>query len=351
VALGSEPPARAGQKLDDQETEKRLREELSSEVRENDRLYKRMVKANPKDARAWLLLGWNEAYNLSLQSDDMNQRYEHVRRGIEHLVESLGHNPTDAELYFEIGWHLQHRIGQMDDRKALRASFRKDKEFHKLLAGHVNLKNVEGPDGMPDNFLVARRWCDKTIEIVVKHGEPRNSASITPLSVYSGPAVCQRLYAMAIEGDGHFGETAGKAWKGSLRLWEDFAEREFVGKDGKNVRLKDDEQSRMIVNYDYWEKRCRAEQTEPVLAARQAAYRAKQHLADQPLYPASDKERAEIKQLFDLAIGAWADVDKEHPWLLDDDSGVKSLILQYRRRVFDGKPLPDDFPLRRLLPR
>jgi hypothetical protein len=76
---------------------------------------------------------------------------------------------------------------------------------------------------------------------------------------------------MAIEGDGHFGETAGTTWKRSLKMSEDFGEREFVGKGGKKCPLKDDERFREQVNYDYWEQRCRAEQTEPVLAARQAA--------------------------------------------------------------------------------
>jgi hypothetical protein len=340
---GSEPPAGAGQKTGNQEIEKRLREGSSSDARENDRLFKRMVKANPKDVRAWRLLGWNEAHTLSLQSQDMNDRYEYVKRGIEHLVEGLGHSPTNAGLYFEIGWHLQYRIGQMDDGKPLRALFREDKEFHKLLAGHVDLKDVAGPDGMPDNFLVARRWHEKTIEIVERHGEPKESGFPPPLSVYSMPAACQRLHATALEHEGHFGETAGNAWKRSLKMWVDFGEREFVGKDGTKARLRDDEQLRMQVNYDYWEKRCRAEQTEPVLAARQAGYRAKQRLAEADL-------SAETRQLFDRAFGAWAEVDKEHPWLLDE-SGVQRLVRQYQRFFLDGKPLPDDFPLRRILER
>ena len=39
-------------------------------------------------------------------------------------------------------------------------------------------------------------------------------------------------------------------------------------------------------------------------------------------------------------------MDKEHPWLVDDDSGVKRLIRRYSNRVLNGKPLPEDFPIR-----
>jgi hypothetical protein len=125
-------------------------------------------------------------------------------------------------------------------------------------------------------------------------------------------------------------------------MWEEFGQREFVIQ-GAKARLKESEFGRAQVNYDYWKKRCQVEQTEPVLTARQAAYQVYQHLAKQP-EDATDEERALTKKLFDEAIGAWAKVDKEHPWLLDDDSGVEGLISRYRRRVLNGKPFPDDFP-------
>src|SRR5262249_18601509 len=151
--------------------------------------------------------------------------------------------------------------------------FRKDKEFHKRLAAHVELKGVDGPDGLPDSFLVAQRWCEKTAAILEKGGEPQEALALpTRLVVESWPAVCQRQYAMAIEEEGQFGEVAVNAWKRALKMWDDFGDREVVSKDGKKVRLKDNEASRVTVNYDYWIKRCQAEQTAPVLAARQASF-------------------------------------------------------------------------------
>src|SRR5262249_9543101 len=152
--------------------EKRVRAEFLAECQENDRLFKRMVKAKPHDIRAWQLLGWNAAYNLSVTSDDIKERYAHVKQGIEHLVEGLTHNLTNAALWWEIGFYLHNRIGQSDMRKPFRTLFRNDKEFHKLLAGHVDLKAVAGPGGLPANHLVARRWFEKTIAIVEKHGMP-----------------------------------------------------------------------------------------------------------------------------------------------------------------------------------
>jgi nitrite reductase/ring-hydroxylating ferredoxin subunit len=359
----------AVQNKDVQELEKRVREDFLAECKENDRLYKQMVKGNPKDTRAWLLLGWNAAYNLSVTSDDVKERYAHVKQGVEHLVEGLTHNPTNAALCWDVGFYLHNRIGQSYARKPFRALFRNDKEFHKLLAGHVDLKAVAGPDGLPANHLVARRWFEKTIATVEKHAMPAEfPKDRTAVVLHAYPAICQRAHARAIEDDGHFGEAAANAWKQALKMLEALGEREFVAEGGTKYRLKDNETARKTMNYDYWKKRCEVEQTARVLAARQAVYRADEHLSRfkflgrwpwEENLPSrredfTDKARNEAKQLYDQAFHAWAEVYKEHAWLVENEDELDNVIWQYQRRVLNGKPLPDDFPLRQfpsLLPR
>lgn len=352
---GSETPTKtgeqhkqAGQSKDLQELEKRADETFLAECKENDRLYKQMVKAKPNDTQAWLLLSWNAAYNLSVTSQEVKERYAHVKRGIEYLVECVGHNPTNAVLYWHTGFYLHNRIGQGSERRAFRALFRNDKEFHKLLAGPVDLKAVAGPDGLPDNFLVAQRWCEKTIAIVEKHGLPADFTDLVhPLILNSYPAICQRAHASAIEDEGHFGEIAIAAWKQAQKMWEAVGEREVVAKDGKKLHLKDNEAARMVVNYDYWKQRCQVEQTEPVLTARQAVYRVRQHLAKHRA-DFTDEARAQAKQLFDQAFRAWAKLHKEHPWFVENETELEGLIYQYQYHVLKSKQLPDDFPLRNI---
>ncbi len=247
-------------------------------------------------------------------------------------------------------------------RKPLRRLFRNDKEFHKRLARQVDLKAVEGPDGLPDNFLVAQRWFEKTIAIIEKHGSPAElPESVTPLVLHSYPSICQRAYARSIEDDGHFGNAAVNAWKQALKMWETLGEREFVAEDGTKYRLKNNEAARKPVNYDYWKIRCLAEQTEHLLTARRAVYRAQEYLrgfkgtqrwtweenSAQPGADFTDEARGRAKQLFDEAFQAWAKVCKEHPSLVEYEDELPAVIGQYQRRVLNGKPLPDDFPLRR----
>jgi hypothetical protein len=377
VAVGSRvvadekpPQAKQAPQSEDLKTlEKRVHEEFVAQCQKDDRLYKGMVKANPHDIQAWQLLGWNAAYNLSTTTDDINERYAYVRQGIEHLMEGRRQNPTNAALYWDIGFYLHSRLGQGDMRKPFRMLFRKDKEFHKLLAGPVDLQAVTGPDGLPDNFLVAQRWFEKTIAIVAKHGMPVElSKNVTPLVLHSYPAICQRSHARSIENDGHYDEAAVNTWKQALILWEALGEREFVDEAGKKYRLKENESARQQVNYDYWKKRCLVEQTEPLLTARRELDRAQEYLRTfqgtarrtgeenpaQQRPDFTDEARGRAKQLFDEAFAAWAKVLKEHAWLVEYEDDLVDGIERYQRRVLKGKPLPDDFPLRHfpnLLPR
>jgi hypothetical protein len=347
--LADGKPSRPGaQDKSRRELEKELHDKFVAECQADERRYKDMVKANPRDTKAWLLLGWNAASNLAVAFPDVTERYDHVKRGLGYLVEGVGHNPNDLELYANVGWHLHHSVGRNADRPAFRNFFRNDKDLHKMLAGRVELKDVTGPDGLPDNYLVAQRWYEKAVSLVGKQELPADGAEfMSPVVLNSLPAICRRTYARAIEDEGHFGEAAVNAWKQALTMWDALGEREFTAKDGTKYRLKDNETALAQVNYPYWKRRCQAEPTELVLAARRAVYQVDQHWAKHR-ENWTDEARGQAKDLFDQAFRAWADVSKKHAWLLEDDAELEEFIRQYQRRVLNGQPLPDDFPLRHI---
>ncbi len=76
-----------------------------------------MVKLQPRFTGATAYLAWNMAYNVSVTFSGFEDRWRWVRRGIELIRdEALLYNPGDPELYKELGWIYQHKLGQeMDD--------------------------------------------------------------------------------------------------------------------------------------------------------------------------------------------------------------------------------------------
>jgi len=76
-----------------------------------------MVKLQPRFTGATAYLAWNMAYNISVTFPGFEERWRWVQRGIELIRdEALLYNPGDPELYKELGWIYQHKVGQeMDD--------------------------------------------------------------------------------------------------------------------------------------------------------------------------------------------------------------------------------------------
>jgi hypothetical protein len=101
---------------------------------------------------------------------------------------------------------------------------------------------------------------------------------------------------------------------------------------------------RSIVNYEYWDFRCKAEQTATAVAARELLYKAKR------AYEAADLENA--RKLYEASWRDWRKIYDQFPRLLDDISAeeLTSGIKQYQRLLQQlDEEVPADFPLLDLL--
>ena len=76
-----------------------------------------ITKLEPTYAQVWLFQGWNMAYNISVKFKDFPDRWRWVERGIELLRDDgLRFNPNSVDIYRELGWFYQHKMGaNLDD--------------------------------------------------------------------------------------------------------------------------------------------------------------------------------------------------------------------------------------------
>lgn len=75
-----------------------------------------ITKLQPTFAAVWVNQSWNMAYNISVRFSAPQDRWRWVRRGIELLRdEGLRYNPKTAEVYRELGWLFQHKVGYFLD--------------------------------------------------------------------------------------------------------------------------------------------------------------------------------------------------------------------------------------------
>ena len=76
-----------------------------------------IVTLQPRYTMSHAHLAWNMAYNVSVTFTDFSDRWRWVKRGIELIRDkALDLNPGDPELYRQLGWIYQHKLGKdLDD--------------------------------------------------------------------------------------------------------------------------------------------------------------------------------------------------------------------------------------------
>ncbi|MDD5679071.1 MAG: hypothetical protein PHW60_13950 [Kiritimatiellae bacterium] len=75
-----------------------------------------ITKLEPHFTTVWAFQAWNMAYNISVLFPDAENRWRWVSNGIRLLRdEGIRYNPRDPNLYKELGWLYQHKIGYIMD--------------------------------------------------------------------------------------------------------------------------------------------------------------------------------------------------------------------------------------------
>ncbi len=74
-----------------------------------------ILKLQPKFSAAASHMGWNMAYNVSVACKLPEDRWRWVRRGIQLMQEAVTMNPNDPNVYHELAWIYQHKLGNVLD--------------------------------------------------------------------------------------------------------------------------------------------------------------------------------------------------------------------------------------------
>jgi hypothetical protein len=92
--------------------------QFAGEFYEAQTLSQWITTLQPRFQKVWAFQAWNLAYNITAASQVPAERWGWVSRGIE-LLRSRGIplNPRAANLYFELAWLYQNKIGRVGDKE------------------------------------------------------------------------------------------------------------------------------------------------------------------------------------------------------------------------------------------
>lgn len=191
-----------------------------------------LAKLQPYFISFWKYQAWNLTYNVSVELDDLRDRYSYVVRGINFLKEGTKYNRDNPHLLAELGWFIGNKIGRADEHIEYRRLFKADDDFQNSFH-----------DGNPppleqrDNWLVSRREYEESISVV--DDKKKSIGQKNPTTFFAAPAMSQINYSEAIEEDGVFQERARAAWRSAANMWRDYGNREMRSSRGSMIKLGD----------------------------------------------------------------------------------------------------------------
>lgn len=186
-----------------------------------------LARLQPYFIKVWQYQAWNLTYNVSVELDDVRDRFYYVKQGIEYLergIQYLRDNPT---LLDDLGWFCGNKVGRADEHVQYRRLFKLDDDLH--------------PEGrlseQRDNWLVSKEWYEQAISAIDDKKQPLGTKN--PVTFFDSPARSQISYAEAIEEEGTFGPRAKAAWTEGDRLWRDYGNRQMRSTKGFFIALAD----------------------------------------------------------------------------------------------------------------
>jgi len=184
-----------------------------------------LSKLQPYFISFWRYQAWNLSYNVSVELDDVRDRYHYVKRGIEFLKEGIKYNRSSPYLLADLGWFIGNKIGRADEKELYRKMFKLDDDFHP----------DDRPPELRDNWLVSKKWYQIAVSAV--DDLKKSLGQKNPTTFFAKPAMAQINYSTAIEKEGTFGEKARSAWASAERLWLDYGNRSMRSSRGIMIRL------------------------------------------------------------------------------------------------------------------
>jgi len=128
-----------------------------------------ITKLQPHFLSVWTFQGWNLAYNVSVEWDAPEDKYQWIKEGIKFFKDGVQKNRKSPDLIWDTAWTYYHKIGFSDESIIFRRLFRDDddEEFKTYVEPESRIRVVGR-----DNFQLGYGWFSRAVRLV-DEGENR----------------------------------------------------------------------------------------------------------------------------------------------------------------------------------
>ncbi len=330
-----------------------------------------IILLQPHYIKVWQFQGWNLAYNVSAEWDNVPDRYYWVKEGGKFYMRGTDRNAHNPDLSFNTGDILGKKVGRSDEWNYFRDYFLVDPDKKQFDGGPDPQFNRGYDQGaFSDNYLAARDWYQEANDREERW--PPQHIMMREL-FRSYPAHSYMDMADARHREGKFDETTQQTWRDGFYAWtqqygaesfptsagpvqleitrpdesEDMAKRnsQILGRTVTVQEVQDAVSFlQNTTNYRYWRMRSLAEsKTETTLAHREI-YEGEQLFREGKLPQAQEKLLSGLAKL--------ETVFENSPGVEKDDLVVEEALLAmiYLRSIYtlERTEVPQDLPLQQM---
>lgn len=324
-----------------------------------------IIKLQPHYIEIWKFQGWNLAFNVSREWDQVKDRFFWVKEGIKFLQLGTRRNETSTALFHNVGDFMGRKFGNSDEKKFFRKFFISDPD-EKAFANKS--ADPEINPGNKDNYLVAYDW------FVLTNEKDRlyRIKKMTHVIARQGPARALYDYASARQNEGAFGATNRKDWENAHKEWtENYGNDVFLGLDDIRYKLEcSDEELRSMaeendvvltrqrkvweqnikmVNYTFWKDLANCEREQATADAHEAIYKGKVAYSQAETFDSEDGTPSKAEEHIMRGITLLAKVFEDHPEVATHDGFIEEglLAVLYLEKLHqnNSKPTSSEHPL------
>ena len=134
-----------------------------------------LTKVQPNFVKVWEFQGHNLAFNVSMEFDDYEYRYDWVKKGLSFLKGGIAYNVDDHRMMDNMGFFTGTKFGKSDEKLPFRRIFRKDKDFHNDMSDYIAPDSYDARVYGPDSYKMAWHWFDEAENLVDNGARPYKS--------------------------------------------------------------------------------------------------------------------------------------------------------------------------------
>jgi hypothetical protein len=259
---------------------------------------KALAKIQPNFVKVWEYQAHNLAYNVSMEFDDYEYRYQWVKKGLDFLKNGVKYNVKDHRMTDLLGFMTGNKFGKSDEKKSFRRMFKKDDKLHESLSDMVPQENYDVDIFGPDSWLLAYQWYDLSNRLVDDQGEQKYKNDVM---FYMFRPAQIRNRGLSLQEEHRTDDVIQEVWQYADTAWKDYGNREILNGFGIPFRMEESHRRREDIKrlrkeLDQLTPGARAEQVAQIQQETTLTPREKM-LLDLPADQRTDEQERQVNRL------------------------------------------------------